>query len=373
MVYLLLVVFLVVTAEILDINKCDTKFVYEGMNTPFFGFNARKYRRKVFVLFFFLLASLVMGFRDLTVGLDTNEYRNMWLYVTEQSYSTIFSKYGIFTGIELGYALLMKVCSVVFNNYYYFQLLCAIVFCLSTATFIYSDVEDIEMRILIFIGIGFYLLAFNVMRQLIAVMLIMNAWKLFDKKKYLPAFALYFFAVLLHSTAIFTIVIVPVAHFTKSQKFVNACPFALFACALLCAPLILAVVEFFPKYSEYILNQQIAKPGFVSIVWLIVAFLALAVIYHKTEFDREDKTIAIFCLLYVATSILGIKVVRFDRFGYYFMPFTFILLPKCVRLLKGMKIEWLYGFGVKISFLLYYAVDVFSREPYATFVLNSFK
>ncbi len=373
MLYLLLIVWLVFSAEILDINKCKTKFVYEGQRTPFFYLNEFKFRRKVFLVLLFFFASLIMGLRDLSVGIDTEEYRNMYIYVSGKGWGEIFATHGIFGGIEIGFAVAIKLCSEIFDNYYYFQFLCSTIFCLCVAVFLYSDTKDIEMSAIVFFGIGFYLLAFNVMRQLVAAMYVMNAWKLLKKGKNNWAVLLYFLAVITHFTSMFLCVIYVVERLCKHKKFLTVFPFVLFVGIMILKPFIMVVIDLFPKYAAYLQMGSMVKPGLVFFVWLIVALLSLGVLYHKTEYNTDEKSVAVYSLLYVASFILGISIPLFERFGYYFTPFVFLLIPMSSRMFKEIKLDGLYSLGVKCCFFLYYAVDVFAREPYLTYMFNSFK
>ncbi len=367
MVYLLLVVFLLVAARILDINICKTKFVYEGMNTPFFGFNAQKFRRKIFLFSFFFIAILIMGFRALSVGTDTAEYKSIYFYVTQKNWQQVFKTYGIFTQFEIGYAVLMKFCSMICDNYFYFQFVSSIIYCTGMAVFIYSDTDDMIMRLFVFLGIGIYLRAFNIARQAMAIMLLMNCWKALKKKKTNLSVVLYVLAITCHSTSIVFAVVYLVELFKGKKKIVYALPFVLFIFVICAKPLISVIIELFPKYAGYMDGTAPSRPGLIFIVWLIISLLSLGVIYHKTGFNDSEKAIAVYSLIYVAANVLGVSIAFFERFSYYFTPFVMLLFPMCKRMVQEFDGNDLYSVGVELCFFLFYALEVFRREQYFTF------
>ena len=186
MVYITLCLYLCLAAIALRINNFKTKFIFEGQNSKFFGFNDLKFKRKIFLLCFFSAASLIMGFRGLTVGTDTAEYCEIYFYITQKSWTQIFSSYGVFTQFEIGYAILMKLSSCICDNYFYFQFLVSVLYCLGMACFFYSDTNDILCKLIVFLGIGVYFRAFNITRQAFAVMLLVNSWKALKNQKKKP-------------------------------------------------------------------------------------------------------------------------------------------------------------------------------------------
>lgn len=368
MIYLILFLWMCFLAHLLDINGCKTKFVCEGQNTPFFGFNSFKFKRKLFLFCFFFIATLIMGFRGQYVGEDTAEYKNIFSYVDNKSWARIFSEYGIFTQFEIGYAVFMKICSYVCNNYFYFQFVNSALFCLGMATFIYSDTDDLLMRVVIFIACGIYLRAFDIARQAMAVMLLLNAWKCLKNKKRVCSIALYLLAVTIHSTSFVFIVVFIIEWLKKYDKFLLAFAFIFFIFVICCEPLVSFALSFFPKYSDYLFTGKIISPGMVMLVWLIITVLSLSVLYHKTQFTKDQKAIAIYCLIYVGANIIGIRITYFERFSYYFMPFIIMLYPMCKRNAKELCIENLYTFSVQACYFFVYLLDVIKLGQYVTFI-----
>lgn len=368
MVYLLLFLWLIFCAQIFRVNELETRFVSKGLATPFFHFNEFKKRRKYFLLAFFFVACLVMGMRDVSVGTDTKEYRQIFSYVTEKNWSQVFATYGIFTQFEIGYAVLMKLCSLLHGSYFYFQFVSSILYCLGIAIFIYDDTDDILMRLIVYMGIGTFLRAFNIARQAFAVMLLMNSWKSLKNNRFATSILLYVLSITIHSTSIVFGVVFIIEWLKKYDKFLSVFPFVFFGVVICCKPLLVLIISKFPKYAEYLQVYQTVRPGMSIMLLMVVIIFSLAVLYHKSEYKTTEKTIAVYSLIYVGVTALGYGIPLFERMGYYFTPFVCLLFPLGKRIVKEFNLEYLYSNGVNLCFFLFYVLTVFDKEIYLTFV-----
>jgi hypothetical protein len=128
------------------------------------------------------------------------------------------------------------------------------------------------------------------------------------------------------------------------------------------------IIEKFPKYADYLQSYNTVRPGMSILVLLVVIVFALAVFYHKKEYSNQEKTIAIYSLIYVGTSALGYGIPLFERIGYYFTPFVFLLFPMGKRVVKEFGVENLYVNGLNLCFFMFYVFTVINKEVYVTFV-----
>ena len=137
-----------------------------------FGFHLHfDKNRYLYLKFIVIPLILVMGFRNYTVGVDTASYMHYY---------------------EVGYCLLLKVSSLFVDNYYFFQILQAIIFNVLIMYFIQENTQNYFLAYSVFLGMGMYTLSFNITRQMIAVAIITNAWTLISKGRKFQALILLF-------------------------------------------------------------------------------------------------------------------------------------------------------------------------------------
>ena len=101
-------------------------------------------RDSIYLLTWFLLATVVMGFRSIRVGTDTLSYANHFNVISSTSWSAIFRnlRFLRYNGLEFGYVCLAKLCSLVINDYAFFQLVLAIIYCFAMMSFLRENVSQ---------------------------------------------------------------------------------------------------------------------------------------------------------------------------------------------------------------------------------------
>ena len=196
MIYLMVVViFLIGSAIKSNFILSDVSYSDESIDSVMIK------REKRWLLFFMIICALVMGLRASTVGEDTQRYMSYFNYTSSLPLGSVDIA-AMNTGVDIGYAILMKIISLVYNDYIFFQLMVSIFVCLGYAYYISKNRIDISIGIAVFLGSGLFFAAFNTTRQSCALTFFLIAWTFLQERKYVKTFILIIIAVSMHMSAI---------------------------------------------------------------------------------------------------------------------------------------------------------------------------
>lgn len=325
--------------------------------------------RKLFVLLSFLYMCAIMSFRSVDVGVDTKSYQHIFELMCSTRISDILAHFHTYS-MEVGYALAMKLCSLISSNYYFFQIVFSIAFNILSAKFIFEETDNIFVGVIVFLGIGIYATSFNIARQMLAVMLVANSWTLLRKEKKITAI----FCVLLASTFHITALVffaAYVVYFCRNNKFIiRIVPFVILIGAISFNRIFPLITRYFSYYHNYYANEKVIQSaGKVWIIWLIVLLIAINIIYVVKQKNFEHSIAAIFSLVWVACNVIGLSFNYFERLGLYFIPFVPVMISFYGIYLKNSTIRRVYIGGTSIAFIAYFIISMNSAQYiYTSFI-----
>lgn len=368
MVYFALVIWILACAYFILYKKCNLiKFACP---------------QKSFLVLVFFVCALIMGLRGSTVGVDTLAYMRHFNEISEMSFWEIITSYNLKFSQELGYSFLMKITSLLIDNYYFFQLVVSMIYCFSMAKFIYDNTDDVFMGTVCFVGIGLYLQAFNVTQQLFAVAIAVNGWTCLRKRNVKGAVIALLLASIMHSSGVLFLVTYLIYHLVK-KGFTRLLPIGILLVAFNYRWILEVAVYIFPMYKRYLSGQyEVSHVGAVLIVWIIVAVLSLCVVYGKrlidyltckklgkylslkSDYSETQKTVAVLCIVYVTACFIGMHFNYFERIGLYFMPFALILFPMVRSAFSNSNLKKIYYVGVCVCFLCFFLLTGWKAAQY---------
>lgn len=313
---------------------------------------------KKFIYIFFAICGLVMGLRNYTVGRDTVSYANIYYNVTNMDMSYILSdKYD--SKMEFGYVFMMKLCSLIKYDYFFFQFVVSMLFCLGMAKFVADNTEDKFLAACIFLGIGLYLSAFSAQRQFLAIMFVANSWTLLKKHKKMKAFLLILIAFSIHRSSMVFFGAFALFFFRKNRFLLKLVPVMIVFIALNISSIVTLFSTYLTQYEKYVSNTaDILSARGSMIMWLIIGILSIYMIYGKYGVAGTKRLEAILCLLYVSLYYVGTHFNLVERIGDYFMPFAMTMLSSTDAMLFSKDVKKIYRTGVIFCFIAFFIVMV---------------
>lgn len=305
-----------------------------------------------------------LGFRTVSVGVDTETYRILFDIISNTDFTSILSGSYAST-MEIGYALFMKICSLIINDYYFFQVVYSIIYCSLFARFILKETDNIYIGVVVFLGIGLFELPFNLARQILAVALVSNGWISFKNRNWKSLVLFMILAFLCHKTAILFTIVYILYFFRNNKLFIRLTPFIIAILVLTYEKWIKFGEVIFGGYGNYYSNMKIKQTaGLVWIVWLFVLFVALVILYNFKKYNIELVLPAIFSIGWVACNIIGLSFNYFERIGLYFTPFIPLMFASSPGCVKNVFIRRIYIIGMTSSFLAYFLFGVLNSQQY---------
>lgn len=351
MVYQLYVASLILFAVI-------SNFINKTNPTKSKGFDLISMR----ILFVILFA--IMGFRTVDVGVDTYNYSYIFQLISGASYAKLMSAGFFYESMEIGYALLAKTCSLIVDDYYFFQVVVSGIFCLLCYNFIKENTSNYIFSTLIFSAIGIYLFSFNGMRQAFAIAIVINAWMFLKKNKYCLCAVISVFATFIHLSSIFFIVAFLTYYYRKNNLLTRYYLLILLVFALSFDRVIQFVAEYLTAYQNYYGNtRNIQEANMVKVLWSIESMIAIFILQKKNRFSQDDRYVAMMSLLYVCLNIVALSFNYIERIGLYLSPFLIMLFDTFYLYIKRIKVINAVRTIMFICFIIYFLMST-STEQY---------
>lgn len=325
--------------------------------------NTRYDKRKFSIQLSFLLFVLyfiAMGFRGLNVGVDTYSYYNIYNHVIRYNIIEIIS--GEADRMEVGYLLLMKICSWIVKSYFFFQIVVAGIYCfISYKIVIFSKMPILACIILL--GTGELLLAFNITRQMLAAALFCYGFIEMSQGHYKKTILLYIISLTLHTTAIFAVVCSAVWFLRRNKLIMFFSPVLALGLTAISTTLLLIFSNLYGEiYNNYLDNHKaIQTAGLVIVLWIIEFLISCYIIWNK-KFTLREKVMSIMPLLYVAFNIIGLKFNYAERMGVYFLPFLPLSFCFFTEHISSRFLKSCFTLCSTICFLFYFYLSTLTDQ-----------
>jgi hypothetical protein len=320
--------------------------------------------RKTEKVFQFFLVSMIILF----IGLRYNTGYDYHAYSRFFDISTLnYKYYSEFSHWEIGYVLLNKTFKYIFGNYYVMQFAITAFVCIAVYRFIIRYSKYPLVSLCLFFTF-FYAVLMSIVRQSIAMAIMIISTKYILNRKLLPFIIMTTLACMFHTSAICMIPLYFMNHNFGKKILIAvtiACPllarakeFMILILSLIVKILplparlseIIIIYINSPRYSSSSLATNSGSYYLINII--IILFLYIFIIPKK----NNSFFLNVLCLSLVFQS-LSIAFYVFHRIGYYFSLFnvvTYTYLLTLINFKKLKEIFYIYSFIILLYFTLPY-------------------
>ncbi|MHB1461984.1 MAG: EpsG family protein [Armatimonadota bacterium] len=297
------------------------------------------------------LLALLIGFRGLTVGIDTTQYFDTFQTIRGMDTTSFFSQ-----NSEVGYRILQYVVDYALGNFQYLLVIEAILYMGVIAYHIYRYSSSPVYSYLLFVVYGFYTFSMSTIRQTIAMAIVMIAYE-YIKKKNLPAFlGIVLLASSFHQSAL---VFLPSYWFNKFR--LNQKSLAVLA--------VTGLLMFY--YRGYI--QNIIRPlsrsyygdmetGGSRMYLLLLVTVILGVVYSRALHLMGDNNR--YLLFMMIASAVIMPITQFNpvvmRLYFYYFIFMIIYIPNLVFAISNKVTRITVGTAYLVTGALYFFLSSLS-------------
>lgn len=246
--------------------------------------NADKY----YCIIAFSIIIVVAGLRKYTIGIDLEgQYARMYTMIGEMSWSDIFQ-----LRYEPGYSIFCKLLSYVSKDPQFYIFITSLICYGSVGLFIYRNSEDVHLSTMIFITCNLMFTYMNVIRQALAVAILLFGINFIKKKQYFQFIAVIILASTFHTSALIALLMVVFSIVGYKRKYVLI-SFGIYVASLFLGQhffdmtsTLLGMYEGYATKENYgmaIINSYTVMN---SILMLFVFFMANRYIYRENTNSR---------------------------------------------------------------------------------------
>ncbi len=326
---------------------------------------------------------VVAGFRDKSIGTDLTNY----LYQLERLGSYSFSRIGEFSSyykIEYIFTILEKVLWNLLTIDYMFTFVTAGIILFLLYKYLKALSPNILISLFLFLTFCLYNQSFNIIRQYIAIMIVLCAMTDMLNEKHKKSIVLFVLAICIHKTALVGLLILPGLYFKKNI-------YKLSFLAIICSS-VAAIVGYralyslinILGYSRYISRESTGVT--VSLMMNCILFAVIAFFSYNREKYYESKDLIVeanhsrlwvwMAAMCLSLNIMAITIPMVDRMMIVFKCSYLVSIPNMMFSIKQKGLRIGIYVSVLVLFTIYYlhsldANSCYNTVPYASNVLKS--
>ncbi|MEA4831268.1 MAG: EpsG family protein [Oscillospiraceae bacterium] len=352
LVYILLI-FAVMAVSMIDIKIHSRRNVVNSVLSNTVDIVSAPVRPSWFATILIIaLLTVIAGWRSF-VGTDYSNYIDCYTVFSGWSYADAFKE------SEPLFTVLNIFVKDVFDNYIGVFAISGFltVVCLVLSIRYYSS--NFSLSVYLMFTSMVYFSSFNGVRQRLAAMIIMLAYPLIRKKKYVWLLIVIFIASLIHASSIYMIAFILFSYTKAWSKFTGitiSCFMLAFVFYQPFAGIIFKLLETFKStYTSY--ETELTQTGFganaLRFIFLGIPVILSYIFYDSLKKTRPDIDILInFSLLNSLFMFLAIRHWLFARFNIFLDIFNILLWPEIIKVLQP-KEKVFIGYIVTLVFFIY--------------------
>ena len=324
-----------------------------------FSYTTKKFnvktKKNVFFFLVFLLFFVIVGFRDFSIGTDTQSYiaffKNVCIYRWQ-----IFN----ISRFEYGYVILNVIISLFTQNPRIFLIIFSFIVNFFMLQFIYKNSKIPLLSVIMLLGLLFFYNSMTMFRQYIALCLVLYSTKYIKEKKKFLFLLFIIIASSFHISAIVSVILYPISNMKFNIK----------KCLLFIVFTIIAI---------YIVNSRLSsiltlfnRDGFyidttsynISNILYTIVYLAMFIIANKLSINDTDRNDSYLFILLISISInfIAIGINSLSRLSLYFNIFSIVIFPNILYKYVNFY-NRTFWYILIFTFLIAYSTTILYYRP----------
>lgn len=321
---------------------------------------------------FFMIWLLILLLRGLSVGIDIKNYEIIFKENIRYPFNTAMKL--VFSGkMELGYYLISKLVGIFTANFRWLLILCTLASVLPIWHLYDGNKTNYPfLSVVTFLNIGLFSIYFSALRQILAMALMVPAYKFAKEKKPFKFILMVACAVLFHRSAIIALLFYPVYNLKLKKKSSLIAIVPLICLAYIFRARIFSILS---RIAAEYYNTQMVNTGSISIFIMLFMFVLYCFLVPDDDLIDDDtaglRNILVLC---TAIQIFACLNPIAMRMNYYFLMFVPLLLPRIIdKTLKNEGLAQLSVFVLTLFFMFRYfftaytGADILNIYPYIPF------
>ena len=320
--------------------------------------------KKKFVILVAIQLFLMLALRDVTMGVDMDNYMGGYNYISKMDFGGLMSSLkpsGVSELVypyyyENGYTILNWIASHIGIGFHGLLVICAGINIASVSYFIYKYSKNPWFSFVIFCTFGFFIYDFGILRQSLALSMVIWAYVLADRRKLFFTILSFLLALSFHRAAIIALPILGLLYFrvkliTKKgllYLLIFTIPIIVFS-NFIYGNIIANVMSAMDKL--YIAHENgLNKRIFLLFGMAIFMLFTYDFSKIKTKIDSVSCYALMFSLYF---SIFGLHNEALNRASQFLSIFLVILVPNVLDQYRGQKSKLLIELSISLLLMVY--------------------
>lgn len=327
--YLFIVAFLLITLinEVRVDEKNRALIVNRGIGS------SRKNNQLPLYIIFFVIFWILVSFRSVHIGNDTEEYVAIYKYFINRGIQ-FDSRY------EIGFQYYCLLLGKISENPQFFIIVSSSIFYIGAGFYFYKFSKNPLISLILFFCFCFSI-STNIIRQCLAMLICMYSYQLMKREKYIFSVGLTLFASLFHISALLFL-FEYLFKFSIKKRFIVFLGVIVVMLFSINGSLLSIILSIFPSYSYY-LGGVYEGTGYLSVsIDLIRNSAIFLIIYEafKRRDDNEGKIAIHNGIVLLLLSSMGYMLNLFTRAAEFFLVVAIIDLTEAFYSQKILKSKY---------------------------------
>lgn len=325
-------------------------------------------KNKFAITLFFVLLTILVMFRHESVGTDTENYINIYSYISRLDWSNI--NVG---ASEFGFSVLCKMISIFSLEPRLFLVVVAVVvFSVILPTYCRLCLDS-SLTIVLFCTMSTFVMMFSGIRQMIAIGIGFIAYEFTREKKFFCFLISVIVAISFHSSALMLLFMYHLYHARITKKWLYIVIPVMSIVFIYNKPIFSTLTLILEKYSRF--EGSVTSTGAYTMLILFVLFAVFAFLIPDEE-QIDDETIGMrnFLLLSIIVQMFAPLHSLAMRMNYYYIIFIPLLMPKIIHF-RNERWEQVAIAGrhiMVVFFLGYFFINAYSGGALKVFPYHFF-
>ncbi len=318
------------------------------------------------VWFFGIFLALLM-FRDVTCGVDTERYANLFARMGKLNWIGVL----ISADREWGYAIFTKLLSYLATEPQVLLMVTALISVVPLMRFYRDEAELPLLTMVLFATVAPFPMYFSGIKQAIAMAFAIPAWRMAKERKLFKFILLILLATQFHQSAFVLLALYPLYHARITPKW-------LYVVVPMMALVYVYNVPIFNFLAKLLWEDYgvAGSTGATTVLLMLVAFAVYAfVVPDESKLEPDVIALRNVLLMTIVLQCFAPIHALAMRMNYYFLIFVPLLLPKiATRRKQKLSIITMYSVVAMTGFFaLYYLIkahtgsDILEVYPYVPF------
>jgi len=296
-------------------------------------FKKLKKGKSIYIIVVSIQLFFILALRGFTVGDDLDSYIAYYKIIGQMSLTVNFME------LEKGYVLYNSILGHLSPDPRFFFIVTSAILVVGISKFIHDYSKTPWLSYFLFITLGFYAIDFGLLRQALAIIIVINGFKYVENRKFWKFGMSIVLATLFHTTAIFGILI----YFLRYFKFTIPNILAVLSCSGFIYILRRQIIAFFLPFASNDYSQLLVSGEGYGMLLTLSMITIFSIFFGKKMIVKEEYiTFQFYVLLTsIVLQLLATGFSLFSRIVYYFSIIIIIFIPEIIEGQTDKKLKWI--------------------------------